>query len=186
MKLNTTYAALLIGLVTPVFAQHTSPYKGQEGNEIKSLSPQEVSSLLTGQGMGYAKAAELNGYPGPAHVIELADQLALSSEQRQSSQRLMDQHKETARRIGAELISAERELDRLFAERRANAAAVSAATQRIGLLQAQLRSEHLNTHLMQTAVLNAEQIRRYNELRGYASTGDTTKNSQSHKHSKSH
>ena len=33
-------------------------------------------------GMGLALAAELNGYPGPAHVIELAKSLGLSEPQR--------------------------------------------------------------------------------------------------------
>jgi hypothetical protein len=32
--------------------------------------------------MGLALAAELNGYPGPAHVIELAKSLGLSEPQR--------------------------------------------------------------------------------------------------------
>jgi hypothetical protein len=31
--------------------------------------------------MGLALAAELNGYPGPIHVLELGDQLNLSSVQ---------------------------------------------------------------------------------------------------------
>ena len=37
-----------------------------------------------------ALAAELNGYPGPSHVLELADKLELSTEQRASMQRLFD------------------------------------------------------------------------------------------------
>jgi hypothetical protein len=33
--------------------------------------------------MGMAKAAELNGYPGPAHVLSLATQLGLTPDQHQ-------------------------------------------------------------------------------------------------------
>jgi hypothetical protein len=58
----------------------TSPYAGQEQRPIKALSDQEVAALLAGQGAGFAKAAELNGYPGPMHVLELADRLALSAD----------------------------------------------------------------------------------------------------------
>ncbi len=168
MKLKLVCATLLIGLAAPLFAQSTSSYAGLERNEIKSLSPQDVSSLLAGQGMGYAKAAELNGYPGPMHVIELADRLAITPEQLQSTRLLMTEHKARARELGAEVIAAERTLDRLFSQRQADAAAVAAAAKRIGVLQAKLRAEHLNTHLAQAALLNAEQVRRYSELRGYA------------------
>ena len=41
-------------------------------SDIKSLSQDDQSALLAGRGMGLARPAELNGYPGPAHVLELA------------------------------------------------------------------------------------------------------------------
>ena len=37
-----------------------------------------MADLRAGRGMGLALAAELNGYPGPAHVLELADKLDLA------------------------------------------------------------------------------------------------------------
>lgn len=40
-----------------------SPYRGQEGREIKALSVEEIDSLQAGDGMGLAKAAELNIIP---------------------------------------------------------------------------------------------------------------------------
>jgi hypothetical protein len=69
-------------------ANSQSPYASQESREIKSLSPQEASDLLAGKGMGFAKAAELNGYPGPAHVLELAAQLQLTPEQKTRTETL--------------------------------------------------------------------------------------------------
>ncbi|MDZ7748093.1 MAG: hypothetical protein U5K43_03955 [Halofilum sp. (in: g-proteobacteria)] len=45
-----------------------SPYAGQETRAIASLSPEEVQGYLAGEGKGMARAAELNGHPGPAHV----------------------------------------------------------------------------------------------------------------------
>ena len=190
MTLTACVAFAIASLSTASIAQ-VSPYAGHERYQIKSLSPQEETALLEGQGAGFAKAAELNGYPGPAHVIELADQLALTPAQMQSTQQLMREHKERARHLGADLIAAEQALDRLFSERRADAAVVASAAERIGLLQAQLRAEHLNTHLLQTALLSAEQARRYSELRGYA-VGSTpsgyalAQDSQSPRHRNTH
>lgn len=154
----------------------SSPYAGQQQRSIKTLSDQEVSALLAGQGAGYAKAAELNGYPGPLHVLELADRLDLSAEQRSATQRLMSEHRERARTLGAGLVNAERDLDGLFAQRAAAPDAVDAATRRVALLQAELRAEHLKTHLAQTALLSSEQVRLYSELRGYGDAGGGHRN----------
>jgi hypothetical protein len=57
-----------------------SPYAGQQ-QSVKALSDEEMSTLLSGQGSGFAKPAELNGYPGPAHVLELAGPLGLDAPQ---------------------------------------------------------------------------------------------------------
>lgn len=125
---------------------------------------------MDGQGAGCAKAAELNGYPGPPHTLELAAPPALSAEQLAASQSLMSAHKQRARELGRRLVDAERRLDTLFAERHASELSVQQATSDVGALQARLRAEHLNTHLTQTALLDAEQVRRYAELRGYSAS----------------
>ena len=51
------------------------PYAGQQARAIKALSDDDIAALRKGEGMGVAKAAELNGYPGPAHVLVLAADL---------------------------------------------------------------------------------------------------------------
>lgn len=43
--------------------------------ELQALTPEEVEQYRAGAGMGYAKAAELNHFPGPMHVLELAGPL---------------------------------------------------------------------------------------------------------------
>ena len=76
-------ALILIGLVltsTAAFSQ--SPYTGMQTRPIKALSEQQVADLRAGRGTGLALAAELNGYPGPSHVLELADKLELTTNQR--------------------------------------------------------------------------------------------------------
>ena len=59
-----------------------SPYAGDQTRTIKSLSPADVDALTNGTGMGMAKAGELNGYPGPAHILGMSDMLKLSPDQK--------------------------------------------------------------------------------------------------------
>ena len=146
----------------------TGPYAGEQARPIKALGDEDMRALTEGRGAGLAKAAELNGYPGPMHVVELSSQLALTPEQRAASESLVAAHKARARDLGARVIEAERALDALFAHRQADAASVEAATRLIGERQAALRAEHLKTHLAQTAILNATQIAHYQRLRGYS------------------
>lgn len=166
----TALAALLSasGLASATADTPANPYAGQEARAIKSLSDQDVAGLLAGKGAALAKAAELNGYPGPAHVLELAETLHLDASQVEASRQLMAAHKARASQLGAELVASERELDALFAQKQANPALIDQATQRVGALQARLRAEHLTTHLTQTALLTAEQVRQYSVVRGYA------------------
>src|SRR5215831_6066543 len=102
----------LLAVSAPVNSQ--SPYAGLESREIKALSPQEISDYLAGKGMGFAKAAELNGYPGPAHVFELATQLHLTPEQKAKTEALFQKMQARAIGLGKELVEQERALDRLF------------------------------------------------------------------------
>lgn len=148
-------------------AQAASPYAGEQNRSIKSLSDSDIAGLQSGAGMAYAKAAELNGYPGPSHVLELASQLQLNGEQRSATQSLMDQHKARARELGAQLVEAERLLDIAFASKKVDAQTVEDLTRKIGLVQSRLRTEHLQTHLTQTAMLTPQQITGYQRLRGY-------------------
>jgi Spy/CpxP family protein refolding chaperone len=147
-----------------------SPYAGQELRSIKSLSDGEVSDLLAGRGTGLAKAAELNGYPGPAHVLELADRLGLTPDQKARTEALFKRMETDARDLGRALVERETSLDRLFASRRITREQLAAALEGIGRLQAQLRKVHLEAHLAQTGILTPEQVKRYDELRGYGAT----------------
>lgn len=117
--------------------------------------------------MGLARAAELNGYPGPMHVLELRRPLRLTDAQQSATEELMRQHKAEARRLGGELVDAERRLDIAFADKSITPEMLTGITHRIGELQAKIRDSHLQTHLKQTALLSSEQIASYASLRGY-------------------
>jgi Spy/CpxP family protein refolding chaperone len=165
----------------PAAAQHdhapvvsgpaASPYAGMEHRAVKALSEQQIEDLKAGRGMGLALPAELNGYPGPAHVLELADALRLSDDQRARTKALFEAMKAEAIPIGERIISDETMLDHLFAGRAATRAELEAAVARIASAQGDLRAAHLRYHLAMTEVLTAGQIARYSELRGYAAGG---------------
>src|SRR5262245_58316557 len=89
MTLRPLFWLACLCVALPAAAQAPSaPYAGQQNREIKALSPEEIRDLAEGRGMGLAKAAELNGYPGPSHVLELAAPLRLTAEQRAATQAL--------------------------------------------------------------------------------------------------
>src|SRR6516225_2704389 len=106
-------AALLVLASTASYGQ--SSYAGMQARPIKGLSDQQIADLKAGRGMGLALAAELNGYPGPAHVLELADKLDLTTDQRNKVQSLFDSMKAEAVPLGSKLIDQEAELDNQFA-----------------------------------------------------------------------
>jgi len=167
-QLIVVLAVLVVGHASAQHHSTSSPYAGEQSREIKALSAEEQRAWIEGNGAGLAKAAELNGHPGPMHVLEHAGELRLSDSQEQESRALMVRHKAEVRQLGAELVEAERQLDDLFRTRRATAPAVSAMTEKVGALQARIRASHLITHLEQTKILRRDQVDVYNRLRGYA------------------
>jgi Spy/CpxP family protein refolding chaperone len=151
-------------------AQGHNPYAGQHDREIKALSNDEARQYLAGAGMGYARAAELNGFPGPMHALELADKLHLSPEQRTSIQRLMDQHKAQARAIGARRVAAEKSLDELFKSGTVGQDRLAEAVKTAAQIDGEYRLSHLDTHRQMKTLLNDHQVAMYNNLRGYSGT----------------
>ena len=117
--------------------------------------------------MGLALAAELNGYPGPSHVLELADKLDLSPDQRAQVQRLFDSMKAEALPLGSRLIEQEANLDRQFATHAITPEILKAATAEVAMTQGALRETHLKYHLATVRILTPDQMQRYAELRGY-------------------
>lgn len=88
MSPSLSWKAVLAALTLAVAAEQADaqmspiqPYAGLETRQIKALSGEPVAELRAGEGMGLALAAELNGYPGPRHVLDLANQLGLTDEQ---------------------------------------------------------------------------------------------------------
>jgi len=117
--------------------------------------------------MSLAKAAELNGYPGPAHVIEMAAQLRLTADQLQQITIIRERMSAGAKPLGVDIIDHERALDQLFAQGQITPAALTSETGTIGELQGRLRLVHLAAHLETRALLSSDQVVLYQKLRGY-------------------
>ncbi|SEV93810.1 hypothetical protein SAMN04488515_0314 [Cognatiyoonia koreensis] len=144
------------------------PYAGLETREIATLSESDIADLEAGRGWGFALAAELNGHPGPAHVLELAEDLDLSADQIARMGLIFQEMQEEAVALGTEFIAAERALNAAFTRGRLNAPELVALVNAAGNARANLRFVHLSSHLQTLDVLTIEQIDRYNILRGYS------------------
>jgi len=170
MSWNARGAVALLALIAfapAALAQSQQPYASLEARPIKALSEQQIADLRAGRGMGLALAAELNGYPGPMHVLEMADALDLSSQQRAKIQELFAVMKADAIPLGERLIAQEAELDKAFANKTITAATLAASTEAIGATHSALRQTHLKYHLSTVEELTPAQTQRYAELRGY-------------------
>lgn len=148
-------------------AEPASPYAGQQQRPIKSLSADDITELRRGGGWGLAKAAELNGVPGPAHLLELKDEIPLTEDQVVAVTALFDRMKSRAVEQGERLIELERALEVLFRNGTATDTVLRQALDAIGQARAELRYIHLVTHLETPKILSPEQIAKYNRLRGY-------------------
>lgn len=162
-------------LAPSVAAQHHdhAGHGGRGGAAVPSgVSADEAAGLAAGAGLGLARPAEVHGYPGPLHVLELADALDLTADQRAEAERLRAAMLAEAVPLGERVVEAERRLDALFTSGAATDEAVEAAATYAAVLRGQLRAAHLRAHVAMRAALSAEQAARYAGLRGHPAPPD--------------
>lgn len=179
MKLVNT--VLTLALLTPPLpavaqdANHDCPHMGKSTQQpmthetapASGLSEEQRTKYLNGEGMGFAKPAELNHYPGPRHVLDNADKLQLSSDQLAQTQALFQEVHTRAQALGKQIVAREDELESLFRDQHADLGRVSSLTAEIGRLQGELRALHLSMHIRERAVLSAGQVAKYDSVRNY-------------------
>ena len=163
-------AALLVAASAE--AQHVehkahAPYAGEERRAIKSLSGEDIAELRRGGGWGLAKAAELNGLPGPLHLLELRDEIALAPAQIDDIEQVFQEMRASAIDEGERLISREQALENAFRDRTVTDEKLRTLLAAIEESRCRLRYIHLAAHLKTPEILTEDQIDRYNALRGY-------------------
>ena len=172
--------ALLALAVTASTAQHKgsgagsgsgsgapTPYAGHDAREISAFSDDEVRQHREGRGLGYARPGEVNGYPGPMHILELGNGLGLTPEQRAAITAVFERMAARAKLAGAAYMDAEKALDSAFKSGTADAPTVARLVRDADLKRAEFRLSHLDAHLEAAPILTAEQRQKYAELRGY-------------------
>ncbi len=145
-----------------------SPYAGHETRSIKSLSEEDLAELRRGGGWGLARAAELNGMPGPAHLLELKDRIPLSVDQVAAISAIFEEMRAAAIAGGERLIAREEALEEAFREASVTDRSLREMLSETGQARTALRYVHLAAHLKTLPLLTDDQIARYDMLRGYA------------------
>ncbi|MGP9791905.1 Spy/CpxP family protein refolding chaperone [Roseinatronobacter sp. NSM] len=167
------WIALLAVLLCPIpalaqdHAAH-SAYAGFETRAIKSLSDADLDDLRRGAGWGLALSAELNGVPGPAHLLDLKDQIGLSTDQVTDIEEIFAAMQSEAQDAGLRFIEAEAAIEAAFRAGNLDREQLRDLIQTSGAARAELRFIHLVRHLDTPTLLSSEQIARYNALRGYS------------------
>jgi len=175
--MRVTYFALVMMALPVVALSQThngghgstpSAYAGEETRLIKTLSEEDLSEIARGGGWGLARAAELNGVPGPTHLLELAEEIALTEQQRADIEAVRAQMQANAITAGERFIAAEQALDAAFQQGPPDAEALERLVAKAAQARAALRLVHLNAHLLTLPLLTDAQVSQYSVLRGYS------------------
>lgn len=145
----------------------SSPYAGQEKRSIKSLSDEDIAELQRGGGWGLAKAAEMNGVPGPAHLLEMKMEIGLDADQIGKLEAIFKDMQQKAIAEGKRLIEREKAMEDAFRAGPVSDEALKKLIADIEASRGALRYIHLSAHLTSPPLLTPRQIERYNQLRGY-------------------
>lgn len=164
---NFCFVLVFIFSITRLNAQTHSHHSAETGTEIKALTSEQINSYLNGEGMGLAKTAELNHFPGPKHVLDLSKELKLSETQIDSTNKIFTMMKDKAVYLGKTIIEKEMQLDLLFSSGKADEESVKNLVTEIAEYQGELRFTHLNAHIQQEIILTPDQILTYEGIKGY-------------------
>ncbi|MEL6527492.1 MAG: hypothetical protein AAFQ07_17460 [Chloroflexota bacterium] len=168
--------ALLVVILAVATAQDVTPtpsdYVDLQFTEIRGLSTEQIEGYQIGAGLGFALPAELNGYPGPRHVLDLAVDLELTSTQQVAIQALYDDMLPQAIELGEQILAQEEAIELAFRDGTVTDIFLQESLAEAGRLESELRYVHLSTHLATIDILTEHQVRQYNVLRGYDAESD--------------
>ena len=106
--------------------------------------------------------------PGPAHLLDMKDEVPLSADQVTAVAAIFERMRADAIAGGQRLVAAERALEAAFVGRTVTEQSLRTLLSEIGRARTALRYTHLAAHLETLPLLTEPQVARYNELRGYA------------------
>ncbi len=161
------FGILLFLLSFGVFPALNFSLAQTQQDQIKGFSENEIRGLLNGEGMGVAMVAELNHYPGPRHVLDVADKLQLSDVQLKETQKIYAAMHKEAVRLGKMILSKEEELEKSFARDDMDSNKWKTMVMEIARLKGELRITHIQAHLAMKGILSSEQVTNYDLLKGY-------------------
>ena len=150
-------------------ASADSPYAGayDPAAPIRALTPEQIAQIERGEGAGFALPAELNGVPGPRHVLDLAHDLGLSHDQQARVQAVYDEMRAAVLPAGQRYLAAEQALEADFRAGTLTEQDLPDRVAEVSRLEGELAAAHLLAHLKTAKLLTPEQIAAYNRLRGY-------------------
>ena len=143
-------------------------------------APPDHDGLLNGEGMGQAQYAEMNGYPGPKHILDLVDKLKLSDAQKKSIQEIYQEMNARVKELGKRIIGVEEEMHEAFRTGLVNESSVRDDAEQIGRMRGKLRAVHLIAHIKAKKLMTDDQIALYTKLR--AEEQSPSSKTTQHKH----
>jgi hypothetical protein len=186
MKKSRITAFFLISIAAISSLAHAepskTPYAGQENRQIKALSSNEVEGLLKSKGLGYAKSAELNHYPGPLHVMETASKINLTGKQLSDTKSIYREMKSEAIPLGEKIVEKERALEIHFRKGSITETSLQRLVGEIARLRGALRIVHLKYHLKMKKLLSPHQVVLYDKARGYGAPSGAGQHNQHNQH----
>ena len=129
-----------------------------------SCIEEEQASIARGEGFGMAMPADMAGYPGPRHVLDMQKELGLTAGQKAGVEKILEAMHEKAMARGKELFDAQARLEQMFRDGRPEAD-LREQSFRVDSIHAELRWIHLSAHLAAQKLLTPEQIAKYTRLR---------------------
>ncbi len=138
---------------------------GVTAGVLSAQIPTDRDALLNGDGNGMAAYAELNGFPGPKHVLDLAEKLGLTPRQKADVRTVYEEMRTRARAIGKMIVKIEEELHYAFNSGMLKGESVEEDAESIGKMRGTLRGVHLAAHVKTKEFLTKKQIETYVALR---------------------
>ena len=130
-----------------------------------SQIPADRAILLNGEGAGQGIFAEVQGYPGPRHVLDMAKDLQLTDSQKKTVQTIFADMQGRAKELGQTIVNIEEEFASAFAQGLVTEKSIRDDSEEIGRLRGKLRAVHLVAHVKTQKILSANQVSLYKKLR---------------------